>query len=143
MAVRRFLAVFAVQAMVLSITWGSFLHVHEYVGHDHPEHHHGPASHEHQHSALGARHHPSHGVLEDHPAMEAESCDPGRHAVAASTGCVPVSQVHVDLADVPGPANVVPVAPIRSAAPVTDVRVHGPPSRSRIPSRAPPLTLHA
>ena len=143
MAVRRFLAVFVVQGMVLSMTWGSSLHVHEYVGHDHPDHHHGPASHEHQHSALGAQHHPSQGALEDHPAMEAESCDPGRHAVAVSVGSAQVSQVHVDLTDVPGPATVVPVAPIRSASPITDVRVHGPPSHNRIPSRAPPLPLHA
>ena len=136
---RRLAALVLAHALVASSAMGSSLHVHEYVGHDHPDHHHGPASHEHHHAALADQWHHAPEVDEDHPALRAEPCDPGRHAVAVTMGCAHVPQMHVDLADVPGPAIVVPPAPIRSATPVTDVRVHGPPFDLGIPSRAPPL----
>jgi hypothetical protein len=58
-------------------------------------------------------------------------------------GCARIPQAHVDLAELPGPTFAVPGAPIRSAVPITDVRVHGPPFDARTPSRAPPLTPHA
>ena len=137
---RRLVACALVQALVVSTAMGASLHVHEYLGHDHPEHHHGPASHEHHHSTLAEQDHDS--VAEDHdpPALQADSCDPGRHAVAVTMGCGQVPQVHVDVAELPGPTIIDLVAPLDSVATVTDVRVHGPPFDFRVPSRAPPLT---
>ena len=138
---RQLVAFVLAHALVVSAATGSLLHVHEYVGHDHPDHHHGPATHEHEHSALGERDHHSTAEHDDHPKVGAESCDPGRHAIAVTLGCAQVPQVHVDIAELPGPTIAAPTAPIRSAATVTDVRVHGPPPFDpRIPSRAPPLT---
>jgi hypothetical protein len=58
-------------------------------------------------------------------------------------GCAQVTPSHVVIAELPGPTVLVPAALVRSVAPVTDVRVHGPPFDPRIPSRAPPLTPHA
>jgi hypothetical protein len=137
--VRRLVAFALVQALILWTAMASSLHVHEYAGHDHPEHHHGPASHEHHHSAAADDHH-----LEDddsdHPCLQAESCDPGRHAVAVTMGCAQVPTVHVEIAELPGPAILAPTSSIRAAIPLTDVRVHGPPFDVAIPSRAPPLT---
>jgi hypothetical protein len=141
--VRRLVAVVLAQALVASSAVGSSLHVHEYLGHDHPDHHHGPAAHDHEHSTFVELDHHS-AALEDHElAVRAESCDPGRHAVSVSMACASVTQVHVDLAEQLGPRTVVPSVPIRSAIPITDVRVHGPPFDARIPSRAPPAIPHA
>jgi hypothetical protein len=138
--VRRVLALVLAQALVVSASVGSSLHVHEYVGHDHPDHHHGPASHEHHHSALAGG--ADHFASEDHdvPAFQEDSCDPGRHAVALTMGCAQVPQVHVDIAELPSPSVSMPAVPVKSAVAVTDVRVHGPPFDPRVPSRAPPLT---
>lgn len=141
-AVRRLLALVLANALAGSSATASLLHVHEYREHDHPEHHHGPAAHEHKRSASAEQDHHS-ATDDDHPAFQAESCDPGRHAVATTLGCAQVPQPHVDMAEVPGPAIIAPAAPIRSATPVVDVRVHGPPFDARIPARAPPLTPHA
>jgi hypothetical protein len=139
-AVRRLLAFVLLQALVVSTAWGASLHVHEYLGHDHPEHHHGPASHEHHQAAIADDDH--HDETEDHglPALQADSCDPGHHAVAVTMGCAQVPQLHAAIAELPSPTVVVPAAPVQSVAAVRDVRVHGPPFDSRIPARAPPLT---
>jgi hypothetical protein len=141
--VPRLVAFVLIQAMVVSTAAGVSLHVHEYLGHDHPEHHHGPASHEHYHAAIADDDH--HDETEDHslPTLQVDSCDPGQHAVTVTMGCAKVPQWHVDIAALPGPTVFVPAAPVQSVAPVTDVRVHGPPFDPRIPSRAPPLTPHA
>jgi hypothetical protein len=128
-----------VAASVVSSAAGSSLHVHEYAGHDHPEHRHGPASHEHHHSAIAEDHH-SEAEDPDHPDLQAESCDPGRHAVAVTIGCAQAARFHVDIAELPGPAIPAPTASAGSAMPLADVRVHGPPLALGIPSRAPPLT---
>jgi hypothetical protein len=72
--------------------------------------------------------------------LQADSCGPGQHAVAVTMGCAQVPQLHVDIAELPGPSVLVPAAPVHSGVAVTDVRVHGPPFDPRIPSRAPPLT---
>ena len=136
---RRVVAFVLMQAMVVSTVTASSLHVHEYLGHDHLEHHHGPASHEHHHFALAEANHHLEGVNEDHPAIEAEPCDPGRHAVAVTLGCTHVPQVHIEIAEFAGPTVIAPTAPIRPATPITDVRVHGPPRDVHLPSRAPPL----
>jgi hypothetical protein len=137
--VSRLVAFVLMQALVVSTATATSLHVHEYIGHDHPEHHHGPASHEHQHSSFPDSDHHDEGVGEDDPAIEAGSCGPGRHAVAVTFGCVHVPQIHVEIAEVAGPTVIAPTAPIRSATSITEVRVHGPPFDIRIPSRAPPL----
>src|ERR1044071_1983552 len=101
---RRLVACALVQALVVSTALGSSVHVHEYLGHDHPEHHHGPASHEHHHEAVADDDH--HDETGDHglPALQADSCDPGRHAVTAAMGCTQVPQVHVDVAEMAGPS---------------------------------------
>ena len=136
---RCLFAVVLVQAMVASSAMGTSLHVHEYVGHDHPEHHHGPAAHEHHHSALADDHHSGPEDL-DHPGLQADSCDPGRHAVAATMVCAQAPTIHVEIAELPGPAILAPPASVPSAIALTDVRVHGPPINPGSPSRAPPLT---
>ena len=140
---RRFVACAIVQALVVSTAAGVSLHVHEYLGHDHPEHHHGPASHDHHHTAIADNDHGD--ETEDHSltAFQADSCDPGQHAVAVTMGYAQVPQLYVDIAEQTGPTGGVPAEPVESVAPVTDVRVHGPPFDPRIPSRAPPLTPHA
>ena len=140
---RRFIACALVQALVVSTAAGASLHVHEYLGHDHPEHHHGPASHEHHPAAIADDDH--HDDSEDHglPALQADSCNPGQHAVAVTMGCAPVPPLHIAVAELPSPTVVVPAAPVQCVARVTDVRVHGPPFDSRIPARAPPFTPQA
>lgn len=36
-------------------------------------------------------------AADGHAAVEAESCDPARHAISVSMGCAAVPQVHVDV----------------------------------------------
>jgi hypothetical protein len=142
LVVRRLVGLLLAHSLVVSSAMASSMHVHEYAEHDHPDHHHGPASHEHKVSVPAERDHQS-PTDHDHPAFEAESCDAGRHAVAVSLGGAQVPQAHVDLGELPGPTIVAPAASIRSAIPVVDVRVHGPPFDARIPARAPPQTPNA
>src|SRR5688572_22365501 len=120
----------------------SSLHVHEYIGHDHPDHHHGPAVHDHDHPATADRDHHD-DEDRDHPAWQADPCEPGRHAVTIGAACACIPRAQVDLAELPGPAVVLAGAPIRSTVPFTDVRVHGPPFGARTPARAPPFSPHA
>ena len=138
-AVRRLVGLLLAHSLVVSSAMASSMHVHDYAAHDHPDHHHGPASHEHKHSALAEQDHHS-PADDDHQALQAESCDPGRHVIATTLGCAQVPRAQVDLGELPGPTIIAPAAPIRSATPVVDVRVHGPPFDARIPARAPPLT---
>ena len=140
---RRLLAFVLIQALAVSTAVAASLHVHEYAGHDHPEHHHGPASHEHHQAAIADDDH--HDETQDHdlPVFQTDSCDPGHHAVAVRMGCAQVPQLHMAMAELPSPTVVVPAEPVQSVTPVTDVRVHGPPFDSRIPARAPPFTLQA
>ena len=146
-SVRRTLASLLVTALVAAPGVLSSLHVHEYIGHDHETHHHGPASHEHGHqpSPLNAPDLDHLPVFDCHspPTARAESCDPGRHVVAVKMTCGQLPQLHLHFAELPGPDVVVPAAPVRPAVGVTDVRVHGPPFDPRVPSRAPPPTAHA
>ena len=141
-SVRRLVGLLLAHSLVVSSAMASSMHVHEYADHDHPEHHHGLASHEHEHPGLAEQDHHS-PADDDLPAFQAESCAPGRHAVAATLGCAQVPQAHLDLGELPGPTFIGSAAQIRSATPVVDVRVHGPPGDSRVPARAPPLTPHA
>jgi hypothetical protein len=128
--VHRALALLLIPALIATSGAVSLLHTHVYDDHDHPEHHHGLAAHEHHQAAR-----PS-----DDASPHLEPCDPAEHKVSFAFVCAAPLQVHVDLSELPGPAIVVPSIPIRSAPVVTDVRVHGPPFAVRIPSRGPPLT---
>jgi hypothetical protein len=121
----------------------SSMHVHDYAEHDHEEHHHGPAAHSHDQPALAIPDHHWRAADDDHPTLQAGSCDPGHHVISITVGNVRVPETHVDLTDVPTSTIVAPAVPLRSAAPVVDVRVHGPPFDPRIPSRAPPLSPYA
>lgn len=141
---RGFTAFVLAQALIVWPILPSPLHVHEYIGHDHPDHQHGPASHEHHPSSASAEQaHHGQEEDEDQQAAHVESCDPGMHAAAVAIGRAQVPQPRVDLGELPGPMIVAPAAPVRSAIPVVDVRVHGPPFDLRIPARAPPLTSPA
>jgi len=128
-----------VQAVLASTGTVSPIHVHEYAGHDHPDHDHGPASHEHRHPPVAEHEKLAWGVDQDQPELQAGSCDPGRHAVAVTMGCAHVPRVHVDIADLPGPTMRSPAPSGGRAASVVDIRVHGPPSETRILPRAPPV----
>ena len=144
--VRRTLTFLLVAAQIAAPSVVSSLHVHEYIGHDHPTHHHGPESHEHgRHHARQIEADHDHDVAVDGhevDTIQTESCDPGRHAVAVTMTCAQPLQLTLDLAELPGPTIVVPSAPVRTGVGITDVRVHGPPPFDpRIPSRAPPLAF--
>jgi hypothetical protein len=121
------------------------LHVHDYADHDHPQHHHGPASHEHEHGrhdespASSSMH--TRGLERHEPAGNLlESCDPGRHTIAVKMSCAPSPQLHLGLAELSGSVSIPLPAPARVMRSFRDIRVHGPPFDPRIPSRAPPLT---
>src|SRR5688572_18452956 len=112
----------------------SLSHTHAYRDHDHPEHHHGPALHEHHHSPV-----PRH----DRAELTLESCDPGQHTVSVFMGCASLPNLHVMDYESGHTRASEPLVLLCSTKDRRDVRVHGPPSHSRIPSRAPPLHLHA
>jgi hypothetical protein len=115
----------------------SLLHIHLYSDHDHPEHHHGLAAHEHNRPA---QHHDD----GDHDeAVHLESCVPGQHAIALTMACGP--QPPTQAIDGVGRSLILDglLAPIRSVTELTDVRVHGPPPLTQAPPRAPPLIFPA
>ena len=130
-------------ALVLASTSGqvSALHIHAYTDHDHPEHDHGLAAHEHQ---PPARHHDDdEDVIHEDDVIRLESCDPGQHAVSITMGSAPLPQVHAIDGESATPATVAPLVQLRSEHHVTDVRVHGPPTRTQAAPRAPPLIVPA
>lgn len=134
-------AVLIVAALVTAPVAASSVHVHVYAGHDHPEHHHGPSTHEH-HPAPSAQPSHHHEVALQDAGRERhwESCDPGHHTVAFKMGCAHVPSHQLNLASLPDQALIVPAQTVTSLQPLADVRVHGPPCRSHLPSRAPPLS---
>jgi hypothetical protein len=146
--VRRLLSfVLAVIVAVCSATISS-PHVHAYGGHDHPEHQHGPASHGHEHHHGSAAtpahdHHDAHEDVGHIASVRIEACDAGDHAIRVPGAVAPVPQAHVQLAVLSSLIVVPPVAPARLGFAPLDVRVHGPPQDTRLPARAPPLTLLA
>ena len=123
--------------LVLAATSGqvSALHIHSYADHDHPEHQHGLAAHEHQWPL------PHHD--EDDEAVHLKSCDPGQHAISVTMGCAPLPQLDSIDAESLNPTVLEPLVPFRSVHRLTDVRVHGPPPLTHAPPRAPPLNLPA
>jgi hypothetical protein len=132
--VHRVLALLLIPALTATSGVASLLHTHAYTDHDHPEHHHGPALHEHHHSEVA--HH-------DRAEVTLESCDPGQHAVSVSLGSLSLPNLHMmdsESGHTFASRLLLSVCSIKDRC---DVRVHGPPSHSQIPSRAPPLPLHA
>lgn len=113
----------------------SALHIHAYTDHDHPEHHHGLATHEHHRLASLQD--------DDDDAPHFESCDPGQHAVSFAMACTPLLQAHAIDAESASPSAFGPLVPVCSVRGLTDVRVHGPPSLTQAPPRGPPLTFPA
>jgi hypothetical protein len=128
----RALATFLALAALAASGPGAMLHVHAYEGHDHPDHHHGPAAHSH-----GQGDHYEHQDKKPGPRIEA--CDPGAHALTVVFTCVSPTAHQAPLADttvadVTSPATVV----VRGAT-ITDVRAHSPPRLTDAPLRAPPV----
>jgi hypothetical protein len=111
------------------------LHVHAYDGHDHPDHHHGPAAHSH-----APAHHIHHdvGSAGDAGAESLESCDPGAHVVPVVFTCISPARPQVVAAE---PAVLVQLQ-LPSVAPavvaIFDTRAHSPPRLTDAPLRAPP-----
>lgn len=118
--------------LVVASTSGqiSALHIHQYTDHDHPEHHHGPAAHDHQRPSV---HHD-----EDDGGAHLEPCDPGHHAVSVTMGCMPLPKAHASDAECPNPGVVEPLVSVHPVPAFTDVRVHGPPPLTQAAPRAPP-----
>jgi hypothetical protein len=131
--VRRLGAILTGTALVLANGVIPTLHTHVYTDHDHPEHHHGLAIHEH--------HQPAPHPDDEGPSLE--PCDPSQHAASFVIGGGPGPQVHVNHAECPSRNVYERPGLSRSIRAVTDVRVHGPPLRTQHPSRAPPLTFPA
>jgi hypothetical protein len=114
-----------------------FLHAHTYSEHDHPEHRHGPAAHQHRHAqTIVDRHHG-----DDRPTIE--SCEPGQHAVSLVMRGTTVSVFSIAMIETESPTGVSPTRSLIAFARFEDVRVHSPPDRPRPPARAPPLALPA
>jgi hypothetical protein len=108
------------------------LHIHAYVDHDHPEHHHGLAAHEHHSTATTAR------VDVAHDKVHVETCEPGRHAVSFVFVYSASPQYSPILAEVVSPATLSLDVPRFHRVKHTDIRVHGPPAGTQSPPRAPP-----
>lgn len=131
---------FLALAALLASRPASMQHVHVYEGHDHPEHHHGPAAHSHE-QADPHRHH------DEIPAATSghrlESCDPGEHVVPVVFTCVSPTAQQAPLADVAVVGRVNPPDVVRCCATLSDVRAHSPPRLTDAPLRAPPVVRPA
>jgi hypothetical protein len=130
----RVLAGLVAAAMLLASGPGVPWHVHEYWGHDHADHRHGPAAH--SHTADADRHGGTFSA--DHgPAIE--SCDPGEHAVSVVFEFVGCDTQRAPLAVVFATVRMTPPDVAGLSAAPSDVRAHGPPQVAAAPLRAPPL----
>jgi hypothetical protein len=128
--VQRALALFVGVALLATADQVSRLHTHVYIGHEHPEHQHGLAAHDHDQAVVHED--------EDEEGPHVESCDPGRHEVSLTLGCAPAMprvSVHAEAAQLPVLHRLVLLRIIGMA---TDARAHGPPLVPSGPSRAPP-----
>lgn len=132
LVVRRLLVSSLAIAFAATSSGVSTLHTHVYLEHDHPEHHHGLASHEHHTSRVAHTQDDEHGVI-------GESCeDPGEHAVSISTGAVSSASPELIAAKAACAFVGAALVPTRSLVDRHDVRAHGPPSHRTVPARAPP-----
>jgi hypothetical protein len=129
MVVHRALALLLIPALIATSGVVSVLHTHAYTDHDHPDHHHGLAAHEHHAEPARAGDGTAH----------LEGCDPGKHAVSFAFVCANPSQVHAVDAEIGPPVSLVPELQIEPAVGYADVRVHGPPARTQSSPRAPPV----
>jgi hypothetical protein len=138
LAVIRVFTMLAALAALAASGPVSMLHVHAYEGHDHPDHHHGPAAHSHDEADHDRHRDESPGATSIH----LESCDPGEHAVPVVFTCVSPIAHQAPLAD--GAVAVLIVAPdvASCCATLSDVRAHSPPRLTDAPLRAPPV-VHA
>ena len=129
----RALASLLIPALMATSGVASLLHTHAYNDHDHPEHHHGLAAHEHHEEPAD----PGDGTA------HLEGCDPGKHAVSFAFVCATPPHLHAVDAEIGPSASLIPELRIESAVGYSDVRVHGPPLRSQSSPRAPPLIFPA
>jgi hypothetical protein len=138
--VRRLTAPLLVLAMLALSGGAPLLHLHAYGDHEHPEHQHGLAAHEHRHAV-----HPAHDTdaVEGSDHATVESCEPGQHTVSLVMRGTTVTVFTIAMVEAESAASASPSRPSIANAPFEDVRVHGPPRRSRLPARAPPLDLPA
>jgi hypothetical protein len=129
--VRRIVAIVLGVALISTVGQASALHTHVYGDHDHQEHHHGLAVHD---------HHSETTDLAEADTPRLASCDPARHAVTLVWGCADCASRSPAVSAYDTPA--VLHAPVRShtAIATTDVRVHGPPPPGQTLSRAPPVS---
>jgi hypothetical protein len=131
--VRRIVAALLIPAFLGISSLVALLHTHVYEAHEHPEHQHGLAAHEH-HTAPA--HRPDAGPI-------LERCEPGQHAKAftfIATTPQPIPTIDAALI---AAVLMVPTLPVERALAPADVRVHGPPPRAPSSARAPPLSFLA
>lgn len=127
-SVRRIVAALLIPAFLGISSLVALLHTHVYEAHEHAEHQHGLAAHEH-HSRPAHR---------PEAAPIIERCEPGLHAKAFTfIATTPQPIPTIDAALIPAVLKV-PAPPIKRALAPADVRVHGPPPRGPSSSRAPP-----
>lgn len=125
---RRPLYVCIAIVMAWALTRPAPVHVHAYSGHDHVDHHHGPATHDHHRPATSS--HDGDSRL--------SSCDPAAHAVflrlatTTATAAVVVPFAAVEL------YVLAPDSARGGAVALIDVRQHSPPRGTLLPARAPP-----
>lgn len=111
----------------------SALHIHAYIEHDHPEHHHGLAAHEHQATRAHS----------EDDTVHLEGCDPSQHTISLVFVCAAPPQAQAVDAEFVTPAIAAPELHLHPAVDITDVRVHGPPLSAQASPRAPPLIFPA
>jgi hypothetical protein len=133
--VQRFVTILLGFVMASASGQVSPLHIHQYTGHDHPEHHHGLAAHEHHRSVPHQDN--------DDDVVHMEPCDPGQHAVSITMGSAPLPQANALDVECANPSVLELLVPLRSVHRFADVRVHGPPPLTQVPPRAPPLIFPA
>lgn len=133
LTVHRLLALVPTLALIAATGVLPSLHTHANEGHEHPEHRHGPAAHQ---------HHSAPTVTAD-VAAHLEACDPGAHVVSVVCTCTAPPRVDTGDALVTLPAA--PVFELGTDRTVrrADVRAHGPPALDHAAPRAPPLNAHA
>ena len=118
--------------ILIVVTWAlarpAPVHVHAYSGHDHVDHHHGPATHDHHRPATASGDGDS----------RVSSCDPADHAIfinVATTAATAAFTVPFDAVEL----YALPTrAPRGGRASPIDARQHSPPTWTPLPARAPP-----